>query len=248
EREFLRNLGIRLPREVNRAPRDAQPTHPTREAHWSICIDDVSFGYHRRQPVLEGVSLTIKKGEFVALTGDNGSGKSTLARLILGLLRPDRGTVWVRPGNGRLIMGREVGLLLQNPVEQLFCDTVDEEIAFGLENYRVPGGEGIEQALAVTDLSHKRSYRVQDLSSGEHQRLALASVLALAPEALILDEPTLGQDWGHLSRLMAYVGELNRQGTTVVLITHDAEVVQTYAQRTVRLAGGRLVGDATFLN
>lgn len=247
EREFLRKLGIRLPGEGTNARRSHR-SPPRRFADLSIRLDNVSFGYHRRRPVLDGVSLTVGRGEFVALTGDNGAGKSTLARLVLGLLRPDRGKVWVRQGNGRLMMGREVGLLLQNPLEQLFCDTVDEEIAFGLENYRLPVREGVEQALVITDLSHKRGSQVQALSSGEQQRLALASVLALAPEILILDEPTLGQDWGHLSRLMAFVSALNRQGTTVVLITHDSEVVQTYAQRTVRLAGGRIVSDTAIMN
>ena len=243
EREFLRNLGIRLPRQGKNAPRAEPKTISRQDAGLSIHLNDVSFGYHRRRPVLEGVSLTVGQGEFVALNGDNGAGKSTMARLMLGLLRPNQGMVCVGQSKGRFMRGREVGLLLQNPLEQLFCDTTDEEIAFGLENYRLPAEKGVEQALAVTGLSHKRGNRVQALSSGEQQRLALASVLALAPQVLILDEPTLGLDWGHLSYLMAFVSELNRQGTTVVLITHDEEVVNTYARRTVRLAGGRIADD-----
>ena len=239
--EYLRELGVRLPGPP--PPRRVLPAADRCSAGPAIRLTGVSFGYQRRRPVLEDVSLTIDQGEFVALTGDNGAGKSTLARLILGLLRPQRGAVWVRPGQKRLLTGREVGLLLQNPLEQLFCDTVDEEIAFGLENYGLPVQDNVERALAVTGLEHKRGCRVPALSVGEQQRLALASVLALAPAVLILDEPALGQDWGHLSRLMTFVDGLNRQGTTVLLITHDADVVQTYARRVVHLAHGRVVAD-----
>lgn len=246
EREYLRGLGVRLPAPPPR--QHGPPTAGQRYARPSIRLERVSFGYHRRQPVLEEVSLEISQGEFVALTGDNGAGKSTLARLILGLLRPQRGTVWVRPGQGRLMAGREVGLLLQNPLEQLFCDTVDEEIAFGLENYGLPVDKELARVLSVTGLEHKRGSWVQALSAGEQQRLALAAVLALAPGVLILDEPALGQDWGHLSRLMAFVDGLNRQGTTVLLITHDVDLVQTYAQRVVRLANGRIVADTVRLS
>lgn len=254
EREYLQELGVRLPGPL--PPRRTRPAPARRPSGPSICLEGVSFGYRRRQPVLEDVSLRIDQGEFVALTGDNGAGKSTLARLIIGLLRPNRGAIWVRPGQKRLLLGPEVGLLLQNPLEQLFCDTVDEEIAFGLENYGLPVAEGVERALAVTGLEHKRGSRVTALSAGEQQRLALAAVLAtfttfgtgLAPQVLILDEPALGQDWGHLNRLMAFVDSLNRQGTTVVLITHDADVVRTFARRTVRLAEGRIVSDTAALN
>ncbi len=246
EQAYLRELGVRLPGPPPRS--HAPPAAERRHAAPSIRLKGVRFGYRRREPVLEDVSLTIGQGEFVALTGDNGAGKSTLARLILGLLRPQQGAVWVRSGKRRLLAGREVGLLLQNPLEQLFCDTVNEEIAFGLENYRLPVRDNVRRALSVTGLEHKRSCRVVALSAGEQQRLALASVLALTPEVLILDEPALGQDWGHLSRLMAFVDGLNRQGTTVVLITHDADVVQTYARRVVRLAQGRVVADTARWN
>ncbi len=246
EQAYLRGLGVRLPDPPSRRP--APPAAQGRHTEPSVRLEGVSFGYRRREPVLEDVSLTIGQGEFVALTGDNGAGKSTLARLILGLLHPQRGTVWVRPGRGRQPGGREVGLLLQNPLEQLFCDTVDEEIAFGLENYGLPVQDNVTRALRVTGLEHKQGCRVAALSAGEQQRLALASVLALAPRVLILDEPALGQDWGHLSRLMAFVDDLNRQGTTVVLITHDADVVQAYARRVVHLANGRIVADTMCWN
>lgn len=243
EREYLHQLGVRLPGPLS--PLDAMSGRGASSGAWSkqaISLRDVSFCY-RRQPVLKDVSLDIQRGEFVALVGDNGAGKSTLARIILGLLKPSAGTVWVAHRNDRVQLGREVSLLLQNPLEQLFCDTVTEEIAFGLENFGLPVAQAVEQALMTTGLRDKRTSLVSALSSGEHQRLALAAVLALEPDILILDEPTLGQDWGHLTRFMASIVDLNRRGTTVLLITHDMEMIQAYARRVVRLKEGRLISD-----
>ena len=196
-------------------------------------LEDVVAGYGKRQ-VLAGLDLSIRRGELVALVGDNGTGKTTLARLLAGLVKPRRGKVQVRG---------QVGLLFQNPLEQLFCETVEEEVAFGPRNYGLLTPTLLEDTLAVADLGSLRHRRTHALSGGEQQRTALASVLALRPDLLILDEPTMGQDWGHLSAFMEHVGRLNVGGMAILLITHDYELVHRYARRVLLLRNGRIAAE-----
>ena len=193
-------------------------------------LEGVVAGYGKRQ-VLDGLDLSIQRGELVALVGDNGAGKTTLARLLAGLIKPQRGNVQLRG---------QVGLLFQNPLEQLFCDTVEEEVAFGPRNYGLLTPGLLEDALATADLEGLRYRRTHALSGGEQQRTALAAVLALQPDLLILDEPTMGQDWGHLSAFMDHVSRLNGKGIAILLITHDYELVHHYAQRVLLLRDGHI--------
>ncbi len=193
-------------------------------------LEGVVAGYGKRQ-VLDGLDLSIQRGELVALVGDNGAGKTTLARLLAGLIKPQRGRVQLRG---------QVGLLFQNPLEQLFCDTVEEEVAFGPRNYGLLTPGLLEDALATADLEGLRYRRTHALSGGEQQRTALAAVLALQPDLLILDEPTMGQDWGHLSAFMDHVSRLNGKGIAILLITHDYELVHHYAQRVLLLRDGHI--------
>ncbi len=193
--------------------------------------------------MLHGIDLALYPGEFVALVGDNGVGKSTVARVLAGILRPQRGrVVWDRPLR-RLSSGRRVGLLFQNPLHQLVCDEVEEEVSFGPRNYGEAAGDGIEAVLEAADLTAIRHRRPQALSAGQQQRTALAATLALSPRLLILDEPTMGQDWGHLSRLMDFLTHLNRNGQAILLITHDYKLICRYARRIIRLHEGRVLAD-----
>jgi energy-coupling factor transport system ATP-binding protein len=204
-------------------------------------LQGVEAGYQGRM-VLHNMDLSIYPGEFVALVGDNGAGKTTLARVLAGLLRPRRGSV--RFGAGpRVQLGREVGLLFQNPKDQLFCETVDEEVAFGPKNWGVFDPILHADTLEHTGLTGLADRQVYNLSSGQQQRTALAAILALRPRLILLDEPTLGQDWGHLSRFMAFVEELNRAGAAILLITHDYKLVHHYARRVILLREGRIVAD-----
>jgi energy-coupling factor transport system ATP-binding protein len=190
--------------------------------------------------VLKDLDFTVYPGEFVALVGDNGAGKTTLARVLAGLLEPREGRVLWDESAQQLSLGRRVGLLLQDPLHQLFCDTVEDEIAFGPRNFGMFSPQQAETILEVTGLKGTRARNSYALSVGQQQRVALGSIVSLQPALLILDEPTMGQDWGSLSRVMDFLVELNGQGQSILLITHDHKLVCRYAERILALEGGRV--------
>jgi energy-coupling factor transporter ATP-binding protein EcfA2 len=180
----------------------------------------------------------------VALLGPNGSGKTTLLKMLCGLLRPSQGRVLIagneRPSVSDLV--GEVGFLFQNPDEQLFADTVVEEIAFGPTNLFRPVELGCY--LERLGLNRYRDEHPRSLSRGERQRVATASVLALRPKLILLDEPTTGLDRHAWAALMEFVvEEADKFGACVVFSTHHAEVVQAFAGRVLTLSQGRIIND-----
>ena len=212
-----------------------------------VRLTGIAAGYGR-ETVLNDLDLALYRGEFVALVGENGVGKSTVGKLLAGLLKPRRGTItW--PGRPhrrwplRSATRPKVGFVLQDPKVQLFCDTVGEEVAFGPRNFGRYSEAHLAAVLAAADLTALQARRIHALSCGQQQRTALAASMALTPDLLIVDEPTLGQDWGHLSRLMAYLVALNQQGKTVLIITHDYKVVCRYVRRILVLRDGRIIAD-----
>lgn len=240
----MRSLGVRRPTEMLSTPWDQllQPDgHPHPEEPL-LSLHNVSAGYDRRKPILKNIDLNIYPGEFTALVGENGAGKSTLALVCAGLLKPLQGQVRF---TNRLHPhpGLDVGVLFQNPTCQLFTDSVEEEVAFGPRNFRSYDLTRHQQMLEAADLTALRTRPPMTLSSGQQQRTALAAVAALSPSLLILDEPTLGQDWGHLERLMDFLAGLNKHGVTILLITHDYKLVYHYTRRALLLHNGRLVLD-----
>ena len=240
DRELLRRLGMRRPTDEPESdwPALVSASPPARRGSHLLRLSDVWAGYGGR-PALRGVSLTLRRGEFTALVGRNGAGKSTLGRVLAGLLRPTRGVI-EGPLSKRQ---RGRAMLFQNPVEQLFCATVDEEVALGPRNFGSFTAAKHQRLLEGAALTALRTRSPQTISHGQQQRVALAAVLALEPELLILDEPTIGQDWAHLSRLMDLAAQLNRAGCAIVLITHDYKLVHRYAERVLVLAGGRIVAQ-----
>ena len=244
QRDLLRQLGLRRPNIEAQDDWDtllAPNGHHTGEPIVALTGVEAAYG---KSIILHGLDLALYPGEFVALVGDNGAGKSTLARILGGLIKPRHGTMHLG-GERMLIPGCEVGLLFQNPLHQLFCDTVDEEVSFGPRNFGCFDPKAQQAILAATDLVRLRGHSVQQLSSGEQQRTALAAILSLQPRLIILDEPTLGQDWRHLSAFMDLLVQLNEAGCTILLITHDYKLVHRYARRIVLLQEGRIVADGT---
>ena len=214
-------------------PARLPPPAPTGEP--LVTLQGVTAGHNGRL-ILQDCSLTLHQGDFAALVGPNGAGKTTLARVLAGVLRPRRGRV-VWHADGALW---RVGLLQQNPLHQLVCDTVEEEVCFGPRNLGTEQGEETEAILAQTDLLPLRHRPTRALSVGQQQRTALAATLSLQPALVILDEPTVGQDWAHLIQVMDFLADLNRAGQTVLLITHDKRLVERYASRVLMLQEGRV--------
>jgi len=220
----------------------------------AVVVDDVRLEYPppRRIRALDGVSARLEAGAFVAIVGQNGSGKTSLARCISGFLHPSRGSVSI---NGRNVQqlhpatrARHVGYVFQNPDHQLFKESVWDDVAFGLRNLRVPAErleEQVESTLRRLELWEQRDRHPFRLSKGDRQRLAIAAIIVLRPEVLIVDEPTTGQDPSRSREIMDLLAELNEDGTTVIVITHVMELVAEYARQVLVLHNGRLLVEGT---
>jgi energy-coupling factor transport system ATP-binding protein len=215
-----------------------------------IEVENVRFRYPSGVEALKGVSLAIKDGEFVAIMGQNGAGKTTLVKHFNGLLKPSEGTVRVdgveTTKTSVAALSRNAGFVFQNPDHQLFSETVEEEIAFALKNFGFED-EVIEQriiwALNLLGLTQYRKTSPFLLSGGERKRVALASVLAWNPNMLILDEPTIGQDYQQKEKLRQFIVQMQAQGKTVVIVTHDVEFVAESNPRVVLMKEGNVVAD-----
>lgn len=211
-----------------------------------VAMDGVWFSYAGR-PVLRGIRLTLTRGECVALVGRNGAGKTTLVKHFNGLLKPERGVVWVLGRDTRMVtvpeLARHVGFVWQNPNDQLFQATVRDEVLTGpreLRTYDPEWWETLFRRLGLTPLLGRSPFR---LSEGQKKRVAFAAALAIRPELVVLDEPTAGQDELFRRELAALIAEWRSQGRTVVLVTHDLEFAAEHADRWVALADGQIVAD-----
>jgi len=221
-----------------------------------IVVKDLHYTYNAGTPLatpaLRGVSLTVADGEFVALVGPVGAGKSTLLQHLNGLIVPPAGAVWVdgQDLGGRGVdwraVRRRVGLVFQYPEQQLFADTVYDDVAFGPRNLGLDEtavARRVREAMAAMGLDYDslKGRSPFTLSGGEQRRVALAGVLALGPRYLLLDEPTAGLDPVGRRELFELLVRLHReQGVAVVLVTHDLEAVARLAEKVVVLAGGRV--------
>ena len=215
-----------------------------------IEVKDVYFTYPNGVEALRGLSLTIQDGEFVAIMGQNGAGKTTLVKHFNGLLKPTRGEVMVDGVRTREVsvasLARKVGFVFQNPDHQLFCETVEEEVAFALRNFGFKENaikRRVTWALRLLGLTQYRQTSPFMLSGGERKRVALASVLAWNPEVVILDEPTIGQDYQQKEKLRQFIVQLNAQGKTAIIVTHDVEFVAECNPRVVLMTQGKMVAD-----
>ena len=211
-----------------------------------IVARNVSFAYEHDRPVLHGVSLAIEPGERVALVGPNGGGKSTLARLLVGLLRPDGGTVRLGGDDPARLpaaeLARRAAYVFQDPERQFLAERVGDEIRLGLGASKRPAAEGLLANLGLPlDRFEARSpFR---LSGGEARRLSLAIALVRDPGVLVLDEPTFGQDRGNYDGLLEILAGHLRAGATLIAATHDERFVADVADRVITIADGRIAAD-----
>jgi energy-coupling factor transport system ATP-binding protein len=252
--EFKRR-GWRVSPERHRELVEADEEREKGNGEPVIEVEGLTHRYPNGVVALEGVDLTVRRGEFLAVLGQNGSGKTTLVKHFNGLLKPTEGTVLaggeetVKQGLRRL--GQTVGYVFQNPDHQIFSDTVFDEVAFG-PKIREMDEQGIEErvreALAAVGMEERGDEDPFGLTKGERQRVAVASVLAVRPEVLILDEPTTGLDYAEQRSMMDLVRNLNEAGSTIIVVTHTMWVVAEYAHRAVVIREGKIALQDTVRN
>jgi len=252
---FVENIETRISRiEAGRrerpVPADVGGLIDEQRGRPIIEVAGVSYTYPSGVQALRDVSLTIHQGEFVAIMGENGAGKTTLVKHFNGLLKPQDGRVVVDGVDVSQVsvasLSRNVGLVFQNPDDQLFSENVEEEISFALRNFGFESEvieKRVEWALNLLDLERYRKSSPFILSGGERKRTALASVLAWDPEVVVLDEPTIGQDYAQKERLRHFLMQLRTQGKTPIIVTHDVEFVAECRPRIILMADGRIISD-----
>lgn len=220
-----------------------------------IECDSVRFGYGKTKDaeLIHGISLSIEDGEFVALTGENGAGKSTFSKLLAGILKPSDGKICVNGIDTKKVknsmLAKTTGFLFQNPDRQLCTYTVRDEISFGQKALKTGTEEEISKRTEkiIERFGFNPDEAPFSLSRGQRQRLALASIIAVEPKVMILDEPTTGLDYKECMEIMSAVKELNKNGTTVIMVCHDMELVLDFARRMIVLADGKIKADGKTL-
>lgn len=217
-----------------------------------IQVNKLDFTYPDGTKALDDINISVQIGEFIALIGQNGSGKTTLSKCLNGLYKPTSGEVLVEALNSKntpiVQMVRRVGYVFQNPDHQLFNNNCWDEIAYGPRNIQLSEEEvkiRVAEAAHVVGLP-EMFYEEHPffLSKGLRQRVAIASILALRPQVIIVDEPTTGQDSRQSIEIMEFLKELNeKHGHTIIIITHDMYIVAQYARRVILMSEGRILAD-----
>ncbi|MEM1575458.1 MAG: energy-coupling factor transporter ATPase [Nitrososphaerota archaeon] len=215
-----------------------------------IDVKDLFYEYPDGTIALKGINFKVHKGEYIAIVGPNGSGKTTLAKHLVALLKPTKGEVKVFGENTKNInvsdLATKIGYVYQNPDHQLFSPTVYEECAYGLRNLGFNEKEikeRIEETLKIMGLNGLENIEPFMLSKGQRQRLALAATLVLKPEVIIVDEPTTGQDMKQSEAIMELLDKLNKDGKTIIVITHNMRIVAEHIERTIVLMNGKIILD-----
>ena len=255
------HLGDGIPLSVEEAarafPRDidgsALPADPPPNQELLITVDDLWFRYEDGTVALKGADLRLHRGDFLALLGNNGSGKTTLAKVLNGIYRPWKGNARIlgrdiSQPRVRAQLPRSVGYVFQNPDHQIFTRRVYDEVAYGLRNMDVRAEEmhgRVLEALGAVDLLDKQDEDPLFLGKGQRQRLAVASILAMKPEIIIVDEPTTGQDLRMVTSIAQLLQDLHARGRTILIITHDMTLVTNYCKQATVMLDGRTVFHGT---
>jgi energy-coupling factor transport system ATP-binding protein len=216
-----------------------------------IDVRNVSYRYPGSTVnVLDHVNLTIHRGDFVALIGQNGAGKTTLAKTFNGLFRPKSGDLLVDGLNTRTTglarLARVVGYVYQNPDHQIFANSVREEVAFGPRNLGMSSAEvkaAVDHALELVEMTHEADSYPFVLGRGQRQKLAVASVIAMNSPVIVVDEPTTGLDLRGAMSILNLLRRWNADGRTIIVITHDMDIVAEFANRCVVMTKGKVVAD-----
>ena len=215
-------------------------------------VEDLDFTYEGGHHALRGISATIYKGEMLSIVGTNGAGKSTFSKVICGFETPQSGILELKSENLQTLSIKEradhIGYVMQNPNQMISKVKIFDEVALGLRNRGVSEEEiqsRVEETLKICGLYPFRNWPVSALSYGQKKRVTIASILVLNPEMILLDEPTAGQDLKHYTEIMEFLSRLNRQGVTVVLITHDMHLMLEYTPRAIVFHGGQVIADAS---
>ena len=227
-----------------------------------IKIENVFYTYGKKASnstlALKDVSFNIEDNDFVAIVGETGSGKSTLAQCLNALLIPDQGQIAVddfvvshknRKSKKMRDLRKRVGLVFQFPEYQLFEETVEKDVAFGVKNFGAKAEDALKEAhKALAQVGLDESYYQRppfELSGGERRKVAIAGILAIKPDILIFDEPTVGFDPASAKELMNLIVEMHKQGKTIIVITHDMDLVNEYAQKVFMMENGQLVFEGS---
>ena len=230
-----------------------QPSPKDREeAPVLLEAKNIDFTYEGGHHALKGIDLTIRRGEMLSIVGTNGAGKSTFSKVICGFEQPQKGSLTLDGADLTALSIKEradrIGYVMQNPNQMISKNMIFDEVALGLRNREVPEEDirpRVEEALKICGLYPFRNWPVSALSYGQKKRVTIASILVLRPEIILLDEPTAGQDFRHYTEIMEFLRELNRQGVTIVLITHDMHLMLEYTPRAVVFHDGRIICDAS---
>ena len=227
-----------------------------------IKIDNLFYTYMKNTPseylALKDISLSVDKGDFIAFIGHTGSGKSTLIQHLNALLRGDKGNITIDeydiPSGKKRIknikkLRKKVGVVFQFPEYQLFEDTVEKDVAYGPINFGMKKEDAIERAhqvLSYVDIKEEYYKRSPfELSGGEKRRVAIAGILAFSPDILVLDEPTAGLDPEGQKTILSLLKKMNEDGHTIIIVTHDMEIVKNYTNKVFVLSDGELVFKGT---
>lgn len=213
-------------------------------------IKNLTFSHDGVKNTLDDVSFYLNKGEILAVLGNNGAGKSTLCRSITGILKPKSGSIFL---NNECIdswsikkKGSAIGYVMQNPNQMISQHMIKDEIALGLKCRNFDKkyiDEKVEEVLKICGLYPYRNWPVQALSYGQKKRVTIASILAINPDVIILDEPTAGQDYKHYTEFMEFIKGLSNKGISIIMVTHDMQLTLEYCDRAVVLSGGKKIAD-----
>ena len=232
---------------TRQAAPEAEPEKPA-----LLEVKNIGFAYDNGHKALKDISLSIRKGEMLSIVGTNGAGKSTFSKVLCGFEQPQQGTLRFDGEDLSALSIKEradrMGYVMQNPNQMISKTMIFDEVALGLRNRGVPEDEirtRVEETLKICGLYPFRNWPISALSYGQRKRVTIAAILVLRPEMILLDEPTAGQDFRHYTEIMDFLWEINRLGTTVVLITHDMHLMLEYTPRAIVFHSGQVIADCS---